>query len=159
MSSGPSGRPGVPFVSDRYRYTLVVPAGWTSTATPGSGGLHPDEPGVDTFRDHRGHVLSVVGEALAVGTGLASWTCAISQHLSTEHAAPVESTESIEVAGLPARLTRHHVRIDPYVIHYLNVELVEGPIGLTLSMESTTGDDPADEALLRSFLDRLSLVR
>ena len=40
-------------------------------------------------------------------------------------------------AGQTTRLTRYHLHIDPYVIHYLNAELVHGDTGLTLSMEST----------------------
>ena len=135
----------------------MVPDGWTVVETPGTGGLHPDEPGVDTYRDAQGHILTVVGERLAGGEGLDAWTCAIGRHLTGEHATPVESTASIEAAGQDARLTRYHLHIDPYVIHYLNVELVNGDLGLTLSMESTTGKDVEDEAILRSLVGSLTL--
>jgi hypothetical protein len=40
-----------PFASSRYGYRLDLPTGWRVTETPGSGGVHPDEPVVDTFRD------------------------------------------------------------------------------------------------------------
>lgn len=149
---------GTPFESTRYRYALVLPAGWSVVETPGVGGVHPDEPGVDSFRDGQGHILSVVAEPLDAGAALDTWTCAIGRHLSGEHQAPIESTEAITVAGQASRLTRYHVHFDPYVIHYLNVELVNGEQGLTLSMESSTGDDVADEALLRSLVDSLRLV-
>jgi hypothetical protein len=149
---------GTPFESTRYRYGLVLPDGWTVVETPGTGGVHPDEPGVDTFRDGQGHILSVVAETLVAGAALGTWTCAIGRHLSGEHQAPIESTDAITVAGQASRLTRYHVHFDPYVIHYLNVELVNADLGLTLSMESSTGDDVADEALLRSLLEHLSVA-
>ena len=148
--------PGTAFASERYRYGLVLPEGWTVTETPGSGGLHPDEPGVDTVRD-TARIISIVGEPVPAGSGLDAWSCAIGAHLVGEHQTPADSTEAIIVAGRPARLSRYHLHIDPYVIHYLNVELINGDIGLTFSMESTAGDDAADEALLRSLLDTVSL--
>ena len=64
---------------------------------------------------------------------------------------------AIEAAGQDARLTRYHLHIDPYVIHYLNVEVVNGDLGLTFSMESTTGDDVADELILRALVGTLVL--
>ena len=79
----------------------------------------------------------MVGEPLAAGTTIAGWTCAIDRHLTVDHETPVESTELRLLAGTTARLTRYHLHIDPYVIHYLNAELVDGDTGLTLSMEST----------------------
>ena len=60
---------GTPFTSSRYGYALLVPDGWTVTETPGTGGLHPDEPGVDTFHGPDGRILSVVGEPVPPGTG------------------------------------------------------------------------------------------
>lgn len=148
---------GTPFVSARYGYGLVVPDGWTVSETPGTGGLHPDEPGVDTYHGPDGRILSVVGEPVAAGTTIAGWTCAIDRHLAVDHQTPIESTEPLLAAGQTARLTRYHLHIDPYVIHYLNVELVNGDTGLTLSMESTAHDDAADEAILRGLLDGLTL--
>ena len=50
-TAGPSAASGAEFASERHGYRLTVPPGWTVTETPGNGGLHPDEPGVDTFRD------------------------------------------------------------------------------------------------------------
>ena len=147
---------GTAFASERYRYGLVLPEGWTMTETPGSGGLHPDEPGVDTLRD-TARIISIVGEPVPAGSGLERWSCAIGEHLVGEHETPADSTEAIIVAGRPARLSRYHLHIDPYVIHYLNVELINGDMGLTISMESTAGDDAADEAVLRSLLDTVSL--
>ena len=148
---------GTPFVSSRYGYGLTIPDGWTLTEVPGTGGLHPDEPGVDTYQGTNGRILSVVGETLAPGGNLGSWSCAIGQHLTRDHQTPVESTELLMVAGKTARLTRYHLHIDPYVIHYLNVEIVDGGEGLTLSMESTAHDDAADEVVIRSILDGLTL--
>lgn len=136
------------FVSERYGYRLEVPAGWRSSETPGTGGTHPGEPGVDTFNDGAGHILSIVGEPALALTG---WTCAIGRHLQGEHELAVENVEDILVAGSPARVSDYHLTISPYVIHYLTVEVVRNGQGLTLSMESTTGRDDED----RSLLDRI----
>ena len=136
------------FLSERYGYRLQIPAAWSASETPGTGGTHPDEPGVDTFNDGAGHILSIVGEPAAA---LAGWTCAIGQHLQGEHDLAVENVEDILVAGSPARVSDYHMTISPYVIHYLTVEVVRDGQGLTLSMESTTGRDDED----RSLLDRV----
>jgi hypothetical protein len=149
---------GTPFTSTRYGYSLVVPEGWTVTETPGTGGLHPDEPGVDTFHGPGGRILSVVGEPVPPGTGLESWSCSIGKHLAGEHQTPVEATEVLIAAGQTTRLTKYHLHIDPYVIHYLNAEVINGETGLTLSMESTAHDDAADEAVFRAWLAGLRLV-
>ena len=105
----------------------------------GTGGIHPGEPGVDTYRDRKGHILSVVGEPVE---SAASWTCAIVRHLEDgEHQLEADAVEEVVVAGRHATLREHHLVIKPYVIHYLTVQLeVEGR-GLTLSLESTTTDD------------------
>lgn len=146
---------GTVFESQRYGYRLVYPPGWSATETPGSGGVHPDEPGVDTFRDPGGHILSVVREPAPSLTG---WTCAIALHLQGEHQLSLEASEDIVVAGVPARLLTYHLIIKPYVIHYLTVELVHQGAGLTLSLESTTGDDGGDRAILDSLLAQLALI-
>jgi len=75
----------------------------------------------------------------------------------TEHETPVDSSEPLLAAGRNARLSRYHLHIDPYVIHYLDVELLHGGRGLTLSMESTAHDDAADEVVLRGIVDTLTL--
>lgn len=143
------------FVSKRYGYRLVYPTDWTATETPGTGGLHPDEPGVDTFKDPIGHILSVVGEP---ATALSGWTCAIDRHLENDHGLAVESVENLTVAGVPARLSAFHLVIKPYVIHYLTVELVHDGRGLTLSLESTTKRDGEDRAMLDSLLASFELT-
>lgn len=157
-STAPSSDAGTPFESTRYGYRLVIPDGWTISETPGAGGLHPDEAGVDTFRSGTGLIVSVVGEAIAVGTTLDDWTCAINTHLTDEHATTAESTEIVEVADHTARVTRYHLRFDPYAIYYQNAELIDGSVGLTISMESTTNDDSADEMAFRALLDSLTLA-
>ncbi|HEY6570773.1 MAG TPA: hypothetical protein VIZ22_10800, partial [Candidatus Limnocylindrales bacterium] len=110
-------RVDTPFESARYHYRLVVPAGWTINEVPGSGGLHPDEPGVDTFRDREGHILSIVGEP---ATDLVGWTSPVDLHLRQEHALKVEAHEALTVDGVPATLKAYHLPIPPsYLIHYL----------------------------------------
>ena len=80
------------FASRRYDYALTVPAGWTINEAAGSGGLHPDEPGVDTFRDREGHILSVLG---APATAPAEWTSPIGEHLRGEHGLVADSQSKI----------------------------------------------------------------
>ena len=144
-----------PFASRRYDYALSVPPGWTINEAAGSGGLHPDEPGVDTFRDRYGHILSIVGEP---ATSLTDWTSPISQHLRGEHALTADSREDLTVAGVPARLAEYHLPIPPsYLIHYLDADLVNDGVGLVLSLESTTRDDPGDRAVLDRFLSSLTV--
>jgi len=149
-------RVDTPYTSERHGYSLVVPAGWTVKEVAGSGGLHPDEPGVDTFRDRFGHALSVVEEP---ATALDGWTSAIGRHLEGEHALTADSTAVRQAAGVPVRITEYHLQIPPsYVIHYLDADLVQAGRGLTLSLESTTRDDPGDRAILDRFLDSLRLT-
>ena len=148
-----SRRRVVQFASERHGYRLTVPPGWTVTETPGNGGLHPDEPGVDTFRDRWGHILSVTRDP---APSLAKWTCPIARHLEGDHGLAVESTEDAVVAGLPARLLEYHLHFDPYVTHYLTTELVDGGRGMTLSLESTTGRDDEDRQILDGSCRRWS---
>lgn len=145
-----------PFSSDRYRYSLIVPPGWTINETAGSGGLHPDEPGVDTFRDREGHILSVLGEP---ATMPADWVSPIGQHLRRDHGLAADSQADLTVAGMPARLSEYHLPIPPsYLIHYLDTDVVGDGVGLVLSLESTTRDDAGDRAVLDAFLDSLALT-
>ena len=148
-------REDTPYESARYGYRLVVPAGWTINEVPGSGGLHPDEPGVDTFRDREGHILSIVGEP---ATDLAGWTSPVDLHLRQEHALKVEAHEALTVDGVPATLKAYHLPIPPsYLIHYLDAAVVNDGLGLVLSLESTTRDDAGDRAILDGFLESLEL--
>ena len=140
--------------SGRYGYRLTIPAGWHGTETPGTGGLHPDEPGVDTFRDQVGHILSVTSEPAPTASG---WTCAIARHLEHDHTLPVESSEDVIVAGRPARLLQYHLTISPYVIHYLTVEVPVDGRGLTFSLESTTKRDDEDRRILDGLIDGVEL--
>jgi hypothetical protein len=148
--AGSAADDSVGFASDRYGYRLVTPADWTVAETPGTGGVHPDEPGVDTFKDRIGHILSVVGEPTVPALEL--WSCTIGRHLQGEHHLAVETVDELIVDGIPARLSSYHLVIKPYVIHYLTVELVRGGQGLTFSLESTTGRDEEDRLLLDEIL-------
>ncbi len=152
----PSVGTSLQFVSERHGYRLTVPPGWTVTETPGNGGLHPDEPGVDTFRDTLGHILSVTRDP---APSLAKWTCPIARHLEGDHGLAVESTEDAVVAGLPARLLEYHLHFDPYVTHYLTTEVVDGGRGMTLSLESTTGRDDEDRQILEGILSTVELMK
>jgi hypothetical protein len=155
-SAGDAGSQGTEFASTRYGYRLRHPEGWRVSETPGSGGVHPDEPGVDTFRDRLGHTLSIVGEPVVSG---GAWTCAIVRHLEgDEHQLTPDAVEPLTVAGRQATLREHHLEIKPYVIHYLTVQLEAAGRGLTLSLESPTNDDVADRAILDRVLGTLGLA-
>jgi hypothetical protein len=153
--SDPLAAAGIAATSQRYRYSLRYPSSWTFAEPPGAGGVHPNEPGVDTYVDPVGRILSIVGESAA--PTLSGWTCAIGRHLQREHSLAVEAIEPLTVAGEPARLSSYHLVITPYVIHYLTVELVRDGQGLVLSLESTTGRDGEDRATLDRVLATLRL--
>ena len=150
-------RVDTPFESARYRYRIIVPPGWTINEVPGSGGLHPDEPGVDTFRDREGHILSVIASR---PTGSTAGRRRSTGTSAAEHRLAPESEEAVSLAGVPGRLREYHLQIPPsYVIHYLDATLVSDGLGRVLSLESTTRDDPGDRAILDRFLSTLELDR
>ncbi len=154
-STAPSAS-GKVLASTRYHYSLVYPADWTGIEVLGSGGVHPDEPGVDTYHGKRGYILSVVGQAGV--TALTGWTCSIDHHLEADHKLTPDWDQRLTIDGVPADITSFHLVIAPYVIHYLTVKIVRDGDGLTLSLESTTKDaDQADRAVLDSLLAGLSL--
>lgn len=146
----PASTDAARFTSARYGYTVAIPTGWKVTETPGTGGVHPDEPGVDTFKARAGHILSVVGEPNT--PALAGWTCAINRHLGGEHDLDAVKVEMLSVGGEPARLSEFNLIIKPYLIHYLTVEVTRGGRGLTLSLESTIDDAARDREVLDAFL-------
>lgn len=53
------------FASARYGYDWTLPEGWSVIETPGTGGVHPGEPGLDTFTDGRGTTMTVGVTAVA----------------------------------------------------------------------------------------------
>jgi hypothetical protein len=150
--------PGTPtaFHSTRYGYGLAVPAGFTATETPGAGGLHPAEPGVDTFDDGHGTRLYVIRFAVPAGMRLTDWVCPVSTHLATEHRLAAELSEGRTIGGQPARLSMYHLRIPPYVTLYLEAEVVKGTGGFAIGLESTTTRDADDRALFEEVLRSVS---
>ncbi len=138
------------FHSDRHGYSVTMPGRWSTNEPPGAGGVHPDEPGVDTFRNG-GHVFYVTAETT---TGQPSaWTCAIVQHLEgPDHGLTARTTGPLTVDGVPGRLSEFELLIKPYRIHYLEAEVVRAGRGYALSLESTTGDDAGDRAVLDGLI-------
>lgn len=151
--------PGTPtaFHSLRQGYGLAVPAGFSATETPGAGGLHPAEPGVDTFDDGHGTRLYVIGFAVPAGMRLADWVCPVSTHLATEHGLAAELSAGLTIGGQPARISMYHLRIPPYVTLYLEAEVVKGTAGFAFGLESTTTQDAAERALFDEVLRSVSL--
>jgi hypothetical protein len=149
----PSGKV---LASTRYHYQLVYPEDWEGVEVLGTGGVHPDEPGVDTYHGKHGYILSVVGQDGV--PALAGWTCSIDRHLEVDHKLTPDLNETLTVAGVPAQLTGFHLVIAPYVIHYLNVKIVRDGEGLTLSLESTNKDDAMDRVVLDGLLAGLELT-
>ena len=59
---------------------------------------------------------------------------------------------------MPAKLLQYHLKFDPYVVHYLTTELVDGGRGMTLSLESTTKRDDEDRQILDEILSSVELT-
>ncbi|HXX61170.1 MAG TPA: hypothetical protein VEI48_07770 [Candidatus Sulfotelmatobacter sp.] len=146
------------FTSERYRYGWQLPAGWTVTETPGSGGVHPGEPGLDTFTDRRGTTITVGVVAVAATQQLASWICPVVAHLEDLHGEPREAVASISLGGVPATISTFHFVAPPYRVLELEVQAIHGTQGFFLSWTDTlspTVPDPDQmarfEALLAGF--------
>lgn len=150
--------PGTPtaFRSTRYGYGLAVPAGFTATEAPGAGGLHPAEPGVDTFDDGHGTRLYVIRFTVPAGMRLTDWVCPVSTHFATEHRLAAELSEGLTIGGQAARLSMYHLRIPPYVTLYLEAEVVKGTSGYAFGLESTRTMDAEDRTLFDEVLRSVS---
>ena len=146
------------FTSARHGYAWTLPAGWSVTETPGSGGVHPGEPGLDTFTDGRGTTVTVGVTAVAPTQQLALWVCPVVAHLESVHGEPREAVANLTLGGVPATISTFHFVAPPYRVLELEVEAIRGAQGYFLSWTDTlvpTVPDPAQmtrfEQLLTGF--------
>ena len=140
------------FHSDRYGYRLAVPAGWKATENPGTGGVHPGDPGVDVFTDGRGNTLYIIAEPVPAGTSSDAWTSGVAGHLEVDHGLTPDGSTDVVVGGLPGRLIDYHLRFDPYVTHELVTQVVRDERGYAITLEALGGRDADDQALLETLL-------
>ena len=125
------------FTSARYGYTWALPGGWTVTETPGAGGVHPGEPGLDTFTDGRGTTVTVGVTAVAPTQQLSSWICPVVVHLEDFHGEPREAVASMTLGGVPATISTFHFTAPPYRVLELEVQAIRGAQGFFLSWTDT----------------------
>ncbi len=125
------------FTSSRHGYTWVLPAGWSVTETPGTGGVHPGEPGLDTFSDGKGTTITVGVVAVAANQQLSSWICPVVAHLEDFHVEPREAVASTTLGGLPATISTFHFVAPPYRVLELEVQALRGTQGFFLSWTDT----------------------
>ena len=125
------------FTSSRHGYTWVLPAGWSVTETPGSGGVHPGEPGLDTFSNGRGTTITVGVVTVAPTQQLSSWICPVVAHLEDFHGEPREAVASVALGGVPATISTFHFVAPPYRVLELEVQAIRGAQGYFLSWTDT----------------------
>jgi hypothetical protein len=139
------------FTSARYGYTWALPVGWSVTETPGSGGVHPGEPGLDTFTDGRGSTITVGVTAVAASQQLASWICPVVAHLESVHGEPREAVASVTLGGVPATISTFHFVAPPYRVLELEVEAIRGTQGFFLSWTDTLVPTVTDASQMTRF--------
>jgi hypothetical protein len=149
------------FTSARYGYAWTLPAGWGVTETPGSGGVHPGEPGLDSFTDGRGTTVTVGVTAVAPSQQLASWICPVVAHLEGVHGEPREAVAALTLGGVPATISTFHFVAPPYRVLELEVEAIRGTKGYFLSWTDTlvpTAPDPDQLARFEQLLTGFSFA-
>ncbi|HTS14756.1 MAG TPA: hypothetical protein VMH24_03755 [Candidatus Sulfotelmatobacter sp.] len=149
------------FMSARYGYGWTLPAGWRVTEVPGSGGVHPGEPGLDTFTDGRGTTVTVGVVVVAPTQQLASWICPVVAHLEGFHGEPREAVASLTVGGVPATISTFHFVAPPYRVLELEVQAIRGTQGFFLSWTDTlvpTVPDADQMARFRQLLAGFSFA-
>jgi hypothetical protein len=139
------------FTSGRYGYRWALPGGWTVTETPGSGGVHPGEPGLDTFTDGRGTTVTVGVITVAPTQQLTSWICPVVAHLEDFHDEPREAVASMTLGGVPATISTFHFVAPPYRVLELEVQAIRGTKGFFLSWTDTLVPTVADQAQMARF--------
>ncbi len=144
------------FTSGRHGYSWTLPTGWSVTETPGSGGVHPGEPGLDTFTDGRGTTVTIGVTAVAPTQQLASWICPVVAHLEDFHGEPREAVASMTLGGVPATISTFHFTAPPYRVLELEVQAIRGTQGFFLSWTDTLTPVVSDDTQRASFLQLLA---
>jgi len=143
------------FTSTRYRYSFTLPAGWSVTEVPGSGGVHPGEPGLDTFTDGRGTTVTVGVVAVAPTQQLGAWIGPVIAHLEQVHGEPREAVAQLTLGGLPASISTFHFVAPPYRVLELEVEAIRGSQGYYLSWTDTISPTVPDADQRSRFIGLL----
>ncbi len=146
------------FVSPRYGYAVGVPAGWQIEAVAGTGGLHPGEPGTDTFTGD-GRQLSVVVIPIPPGTDPSDWRSPVTEHYEGPepdgHGLTAEIDQPITIDGAEGSLRRYRLEIPPYEQLILDAEAVIGRQAYLITYLGFDGlDDEYEsefEAILATF--------
>jgi hypothetical protein len=144
------------FMSSRYGYDWILPGGWSVTETPGTGGVHPGEPGLDTFTDGRGTTVTVGVTTVAPTQLLTSWICPVVAHLEDFHGEPREAVASMSLGAVPATISTFHFTAPPYRVLELEVQAIRGTQGFFLSWTDTLSPTVPDDLQRARFLQLLT---
>jgi hypothetical protein len=135
------------FSSKRYLYHAAKPADWTYTAKPTVDELvSPEDAGMDL-------ASTVTHESLAQVTA-----DVINANVRSFGKKP-EHTESITIAGAPARLLTYHVTQNNVKLYFLEAVVVHNGRGYALSYADLAGSEGPDRATFLEFLGTFGFGR
>ena len=135
------------FSSKRYLYHAAKPADWTYTAKPSVDELaSPEEAGMDV-------ASTVTHESLAQATADLTNANARTFGRKPEH------TESITIAGAPARLLTYHLTQNKVKLYFLEAVVVYKGRAYVTSYADLAGAEAADKATFLEFLGTFGFGR
>jgi hypothetical protein len=144
----------IAFTSPRFGYTIAVPDGWQIEEIAGAGGLHPDEPGTDTFSGADSQ-MSVSLDLGATGQDIETYRSPVVEHYEGPepdgHGLEPEVVEPIEMSGVDGRFRRYRLEISPYEQVILDASvIVDGRAYLVTYIDFEP--DPSHEAEFRRIV-------
>ena len=144
------------FESPRYGYVIGVPEGWRIEAVAGTGGLHPGEPGTDTFSgDNR--QLSVTAIPIPPGTDPSDWRSPITEHYEGPepdgHGLVAEIDEPVTIDGTEGSLRRYRLEIPPYEQLILDAKVIVDGQAYLITYLGFDGLDEEYESEFSSILE------
>lgn len=148
------------FVSPRFGYSVGIPSGWLIEEVAGTGGLHPGEPGTDTFTgDNR--QLTVLRMPVPAGSDITSWRSPIVEHYEGPepdgHGAVAEEDRSIAIDGHDARYRVYRTATPPYEQVILDAEAIVDGEAYVVTYLGLARQDRAYREEFSMILDTIDL--
>ena len=155
------------FSSNRYGYSVTIPASWLVTEIPGkwngiAKGVGEQDAGTDRFSSPGVIAIEVGFQAQADGTSIAAWESSEAAWVREGDCTEASSTEAIKVAGRDVLLLGETcpsqvIGENPGNQSFLNAFLVNGGTGVLIQMNSRKGHEAADRATFLQILGTLKL--